>query len=82
MPSKRELLRIPHPQAQPGDEVSVENYRMRPPMWEYGVCERAEFILGENQRGRWSYQVLLNRISDSGSLMRLWVGDAGIARDE
>lgn len=74
-------IQIPQPKALPGEDVSVENYRMRPPLWEHGQCHRADFIISRPGAGRWQYTVILNRESPSGRDMRLYVGDARIERD-
>ncbi len=57
----------------PGDMVAVKNYRKRPPVWENGRVLRAETDWRAPDICRVSYEILLDRKSLNGKLIRLYV---------
>lgn len=82
MSDRRKPVEISQPKARPGDEVSVENWRMRPPMWEHGECTHASFVVSQDGRGgSWDYRVILNRRNGRGMYLHLNVTDEQIERD-
>lgn len=62
------------PKFYPGDKLAVRNYRRRPPVWEYGEVLEAKTGWRSQNEGRVSYRVQLERRSQSGSRLFLYVG--------
>ena len=71
-------VEIPQPKALPGDEVSVRNYRSRPPSWEPARCVAATFVIRHGPEGYWLYEVALCRLNARGRTMRLSALDESV----
>ena len=66
-------IRLPAPVARVGDTVEVLNYRMRREVWERGEVLVITYKQTSPRHGFWlSYDVLLERRSAKGQVMRLY----------
>lgn len=72
-------MKIPNLKAEPGDEVFVENYRLKNKEWERGILMDAEYRYC-SYRKAWSYRVKLSRMSKSGNHIILTVGQGKIKK--
>lgn len=67
-------------EALPGDQVNVENYRMKPRQWESGEVLDVEIHVRKDGSLWNSYRVRLNRKSRQGNYLFVHVGDDKIFR--
>ena len=65
--------------AEPGDKVSVENYRCKPPVWESGTLIGAEYRYSSYTKS-WAYRVRLSRESAAGNVIIVTVGQDKIEK--